>query len=1526
MAKVEVPNPITDYKEKAPVSQQKILLTQDSNDAIKEATLSAIGASAENMPAPQEVKSPVASAIVNKYSIDKVLADKEKGFIDNTKENLASAWEGVKSAQTAKYAYDMIEDYAYTEELGEPDYVMSDDTVEYINKTLKENGAEQYIGMISKAESEGHALRLMNRIIEDNNSFKKGMENPNFYIAGNIGGSIADATAWGTGFVAGTALRGGVTAVQINNATKARAAVQQYAMAQSAGLTGPAGLKFKGLTDEAMALAKSDPIKATSLALQGRGYNKITADLIANGNVGIGLGFGRGAAVGLSSVVPTELIQAEGDITTYDHRGMRVMTGFALGGLLGGTVGKFAESANMRNAYTTLLNTSSMEAFAKGLDDVVDGKVVGAVQNTRRTIGEVFLDIRNKAASVAVSKRKVVRSEIAAGKSLDEVTYKDVEAILPTQGYTKLRIYDDAGVDTGKAKSISARKLQQNLKASDTAYSQAKAKADADIARLTKDENLEWVVQERFRTGKIAPDEMQRLKSSPDELAAYKKTIADDIAAKVNAEANISKLKKALDFQKSTALFSHFSPSKAGLAKVKSYNPKELMATGQFGKGDIKRLPRDVEASKSNISGRMQEIDRAIEEVKKLGYGAVNKSEIEFKAFYDESWGKLPGFAADKIPNYKTILDDVRSRPDDFKGNEETGSIFKFDEEVQLKDSNMEPLLRDKMSKAMQADAENSPPVRVALSWVNAWFNKVAAVDRTKVRSAIQFVRSLAGDTQGSTDIAAKAGAMREKQVLGTRMKTQIIRHHNDAVKEYEQLYPAQKKTMSYNGSEFSERTFMYLEGLMEVPQNMPKMKKYVESWAKVSDDMYKIMNNPGILDGRIMRSVSGAENIAGKIDKYVPHVQSMPKYAAIVRKHGNKVPEDFFYGYFKMRHPNLTDGELNAISSGYLQHMRKGNVIDAENGSMMLNQNSIDEFIDSYVRPLGKMSEQELESLKGKMGRNLAADTAAFGNLRSRVNIDMGYRATVRDINGADVEIKMIDFFKTDTLDIMEKYIDKSSGAIALARVTMDGMVNGKMTRIVNGITNENEFKKVMASIDDVANANGVSEKSRNMLIHEFTDSYNGLMGRLDPKYNNTINDYVGYMNKLATIIIAPVFIASAGSELVKAATIAGFETIKNPISKIAGALRSQGKVGDDLAQEMRDVFALGNSNLMMHMDLPTISKYGEYLGQPGKSVIETKISRALTRGANAVYKYSGTTGVTDMFSNYMGVTMTRKLIKEVVQSVESGKKVGDIHGIRGKEYGFDKETIDAIYKEVKKHGKFKNGSSDFQLEKLGIEDWDAGVRHKMTMIMDNVTRRAILQGDEATRRAWMNSPFAKMLLQFKSFGMYSLSKDFLFNIHTRDMRGAMAIAGSMGSGLMSYMALTYMGSIGRPDRDKYLEERLSTDALLRAAVARSGMGFLTMMFDTGMILGGQDPLFIHARSANALSPTGHLMSQFPSLGVVDRASRLIGGTTSDLWNYGTLSKESFNTFTGLAPQFFFVTPTLRGMAENFKAKDQLE
>ena len=92
-----------------------------------------------------------------------------------------------------------------------------------------------------------------------------------------------------------------------------------------------------------------------------------------------------------------------------------------------------------------------------------------------------------------------------------------------------------------------------------------------------------------------------------------------------------------------------------------------------------------------------------------------------------------------------------------------------------------------------------------------------------------------------------------------------------------------------------------------------------------------------------------------------------------------------------------------------------------------------------------------------------------------------------------------------------------------------------------------------------------------------------------------------------------------------------------------------------------------------------------------------------------------------------------------------------------------------------------------------------------------------------------WAHSGWLRLLTQFRSFSITSVEKQWARQRNNRGVPAALAILmGSMSVAAPLYIARVYAASIGRHDREEYLEKRLAWDQVARATlnyVAMSGL-----------------------------------------------------------------------------------------------------
>ena len=114
----------------------------------------------------------------------------------------------------------------------------------------------------------------------------------------------------------------------------------------------------------------------------------------------------------------------------------------------------------------------------------------------------------------------------------------------------------------------------------------------------------------------------------------------------------------------------------------------------------------------------------------------------------------------------------------------------------------------------------------------------------------------------------------------------------------------------------------------------------------------------------------------------------------------------------------------------------------------------------------------------------------------------------------------------------------------------------------------------------------------------------------------------------------------------------------------------------------------------------------------------------------------------------------------------------------------------------------------------------------------------------------SWAHDGLLRILTQFRTFSITSIEKQWARQRGNYGVAGALGILmGSMALAAPIYMARTALSSIGRPDRDEYLDRQLTVTQIARASlnyVAVAGlsgdlMDALTALTGTGELTGGR-------------------------------------------------------------------------------------
>lgn len=189
------------------------------------------------------------------------------------------------------------------------------------------------------------------------------------------------------------------------------------------------------------------------------------------------------------------------------------------------------------------------------------------------------------------------------------------------------------------------------------------------------------------------------------------------------------------------------------------------------------------------------------------------------------------------------------------------------------------------------------------------------------------------------------------------------------------------------------------------------------------------------------------------------------------------------------------------------------------------------------------------------------------------------------------------------------------------------------------------------------------------------------------------------------------------------------------------------------------------------------------------------------------------------------------------------------------------------------------RDGISGRSVRDIRIDQWeDQGAASLFVSAFDQWSRRTIQTNSLGSSNPWLTQWQGKMLTQFRSFMIQAHEKQFLHRIQMHDTEAFGSAMATMFTGGVVYIAQQEALAAGRPDREKFLEERLSTKAIAAAAFQRGGWtAFMPTMIDTSLKLAQRDPIFQYGNtglSRNLLSLDSNATSA-----TLNQALRFVGG-----------------------------------------------
>jgi muramidase (phage lysozyme) len=599
----------------------------------------------------------------------------------------------------------------------------------------------------------------------------------------------------------------------------------------------------------------------------------------------------------------------------------------------------------------------------------------------------------------------------------------------------------------------------------------------------------------------------------------------------------------------------------------------------------------------------------------------------------------------------------------------------------------------------------------------------------------------------------------------------------------------------------------------------------------------------------------------------------------------------------FKMKNPgrtsalaDLDNADAFDLSKAFVNSIRsrKYQSFDMERG---LAGHDLDTLKDMLID--AEVSLERATDIINKLTPEKDPKTGKIGNAKHRVRLDETW---VDSKTGMSIE----DFLENDIEALFGNYTDSVLGEAAYQRVFRDlRLPDDAYDGVVDETLHAPSYQKVKSLIAqaDKRPSKVVNEEMQNLDI-----LYRALKGI--PQENDTA--WTNSMRRLRSWNFVRVMGQLGVAQLSELGMIVGNGGMRGMIYHMPSfsdfiLKAKRGKLDLGLMDELEAMMSPGMDVLAHspHIRLDDGSEVSSMI-RGGKATRMQKVDYALNNAKGAVATLSGMTHINRMLQRFN----SRVIVQRFVDAAHNQKGVLSRKGITAKRYealGIDKDMAARISKQITKFSKVRDGMIGKRVQQLDINAWtDIDAKNAFINGVNRWSRRSLQENSAGTMPAFMSKEMGKTIGQFRSFMLGAYTKQLLAGFRQSDWETYSSFMASMFFGGMFYVGQTQMNSVGRPDRDEWLEKRLSAEAIAKASFQRAGFStFLPMLVDTAAKPFADGPIFEYRTTDLASGVWGN-----PTMDLIQSAEKAASGAIKALVNSDyDYSQQDARNATSLVP-----------------------
>ncbi|WP_195706772.1 phage tail tip lysozyme [Brucella sp. 10RB9213] len=583
-------------------------------------------------------------------------------------------------------------------------------------------------------------------------------------------------------------------------------------------------------------------------------------------------------------------------------------------------------------------------------------------------------------------------------------------------------------------------------------------------------------------------------------------------------------------------------------------------------------------------------------------------------------------------------------------------------------------------------------------------------------------------------------------------------------------------------------------------------MRDLLGDWAEVAA-------NPGKIDGRTMRPVRGFEGQT-RNDFYVPRIFDLGAVQNALSTYGHRTLAKLIGAGIREVNKDISAEAAEKFAYGYVKKVHSVSAGELQTNSRAFSGEDL-ELLKDNLRKDTDLSDVDIDAIVNHMKPGKKDGASRHGKARALYDEDFGMKIPRSDGTGHDF-FRISDLFVNDADSLMRGYNRQMSGRVAMARMQIRNpkWKEGDLTDefFVDGITSDGEWLKLKDQMRDVGDAKGHQSETKQAL-KQLDWIYDTVVGKPHWEEGGKWNTFLRMTRDYNFIRVMGQVGWSMLSEGVNTVSHLGVKAAFTNMPTLRSFWRNArtGKLDDALAQEVEDITSLG-TDWVRHDTHRRTDLFDNPLDTIQNKYVRG-IDDALQKGKRGVSALSGMAPINTILQRWTG----RAIFNRFAQMAQGGQRMSTR---RLEALGLTSADSEAILQSIRDHATFDGK----RLKAMNFSKWsDRDAVAKFESAAFRLGRTIIQENDLGQMAMWMSKPLSRTFLQFRSFMLAAYSKQLMQGLNFHDATTAMSFIGTTVAASLVYIARTHTNSLGRSDRNEYLEKQLTLGRIAAAGVQYS-------------------------------------------------------------------------------------------------------